>query len=152
MLNIGVISLGIGKSHADGIVRSSKARLAALCDSGEEKLKMPAPGEALVSTGVCEALGISVGDTVMVRGTDMRELTVTVSGIYDNHVNNYVILRPETVGEQWGELPDYQMAFVTVKPGADIHTTGATISECAKMLMAAGAKEVYGVAVAATRQ
>lgn len=95
---------------------------------GEEKLKMPAPGEALVSTGVCEALGISVGDTVMVRGTDMRELTVTVSGIYDNHVNNYVILRPETVGEQWGELPDYQMAFVTVKPGADIHTTGATIS------------------------
>lgn len=34
----------------------------------------------------------------------------------------------------------------------DIITTGATISECAKMLMAAGAKEVYGVAVAATRQ
>ena len=34
----------------------------------------------------------------------------------------------------------------------DIITTGATISECAKMLMAAGAKEVYGVAIAATRQ
>lgn len=34
----------------------------------------------------------------------------------------------------------------------DIITTGATISECAKMLMAAGAKEVYGVTVAVTRQ
>ena len=34
----------------------------------------------------------------------------------------------------------------------DIITTGATISECAKTLMAAGAKEVYGVAVATTRQ
>lgn len=34
----------------------------------------------------------------------------------------------------------------------DIITTGATISECAKMLMAAGAKEVYGVAVAVTRE
>lgn len=34
----------------------------------------------------------------------------------------------------------------------DIITTGATISECAKMLMAAGAKEVYGAAIAATRQ
>ena len=33
----------------------------------------------------------------------------------------------------------------------DIITTGATISECAKTLMAAGAKEVYGVAVAAAR-
>ena len=34
----------------------------------------------------------------------------------------------------------------------DIITTGATISECAKTLMAAGAKEVYGVAIATTRQ
>ena len=34
----------------------------------------------------------------------------------------------------------------------DIITTGATISECAKTLLAAGAKEVYGVAVATTRQ
>ena len=34
----------------------------------------------------------------------------------------------------------------------DIITTGATISECAKTLLAAGAKEVYGVAVAAARQ
>jgi ComF family protein len=34
----------------------------------------------------------------------------------------------------------------------DIITTGATISECAKTLMAAGAKEVYGAAVAAARQ
>ena len=33
----------------------------------------------------------------------------------------------------------------------DIITTGATISECAKTLTAAGAKEVYGVAVAAAR-
>lgn len=34
----------------------------------------------------------------------------------------------------------------------DIITTGATISECAKTLMTAGAKEVYGVAIAATRE
>lgn len=33
----------------------------------------------------------------------------------------------------------------------DIITTGATISECGKTLMAAGAKEVYGVAVAAAQ-
>ena len=33
----------------------------------------------------------------------------------------------------------------------DIITTGATISECAKTLLAAGAKEIYGVAVAAAR-
>ena len=96
--------------------------------SGDKQLKMPASGEALVSTGVCEALGVAVGDTVTVRDTQMRELELTVSGIYDNHVNNYVVVRPETVQAQWGELPEYQMAFVTVKNGADIHATGAAIS------------------------
>lgn len=34
----------------------------------------------------------------------------------------------------------------------DIITTGATISECAKILKIAGAKEVHGAAIAATRQ
>ena len=34
----------------------------------------------------------------------------------------------------------------------DIITTGSTISECAKVLLTAGAKEVYGAAVAAARQ
>lgn len=34
----------------------------------------------------------------------------------------------------------------------DIITTGATISECAKMLMQAGAKEVSGAAIAAPKQ
>ena len=34
----------------------------------------------------------------------------------------------------------------------DIITTGSTLSECAKVLLTAGAKEVYGAAVAAARQ
>ena len=34
----------------------------------------------------------------------------------------------------------------------DIITTGASVSECAKVLLTAGAKEVYGAAMAAARQ
>lgn len=34
----------------------------------------------------------------------------------------------------------------------DIITTGSTLSECAKVLLTAGAKEVYGAAIAAARQ
>lgn len=34
----------------------------------------------------------------------------------------------------------------------DIITTGSTISECAKVLLTAGAKEVYGAAIAAAKQ
>lgn len=95
---------------------------------GEESLEMPGIGEALVSAGVCEALNIRVGDTFTVRGSDMRELTLQVSGIYDNHVNNYVVVRPETVQQQWDDLPEYQMAYVRVDGDADVHTVGARIS------------------------
>lgn len=33
----------------------------------------------------------------------------------------------------------------------DVHTTGATMDECARVLLAAGAKEVHGAAIAAVR-
>ena len=95
---------------------------------GEQSLGMPGEGEALVSAGVCEALDIGVGDTISVRSSDMRELTLTVSGIYDNHVNNYVVVRPETVAGQWDESPEYQMAYVRTAKDADVHTVGTQIS------------------------
>ena len=94
----------------------------------EQSLKMPGEGEALVSAGVSEALNIRVGDTITVRGNDMREMTLLVGGIYDNHVNNYVVVRPETVAQQWGDLPEYQMAYVRVAKNADVHTVGTQVS------------------------
>ncbi len=95
----------------------------------DETLSLPGAGEALVSVGVAEVLGISVGDTIQVRNSDLESLTLTVAGIYENHVYNYVVVSPETVEEQWGRIPQVQMAFLMVYDDVDVHEAGAAISK-----------------------
>jgi len=90
-------------------------------------LGMPGAGEAFLSAGVAEILGIKVGDTVYLRDPDLRELTVTVAGIYHNCVYNYAIVTPETLKTQWGSAPGCQMAFVGVPESSDIHEVAAAL-------------------------
>lgn len=94
----------------------------------ETRLDLPGKDEMLLSAGTAEALGILVGDEVVLRDADMRTLTLKVSGIYDNHVHNYAIVSPVTIEEQWGQRPELQMAFVKVQEDADAHTLSAGIA------------------------
>ena len=96
---------------------------------GNEKLSMPGKNQVLISSGVAENLGIRNGDSLVLRNSDLEELNLTVSGIYDNHVYNYAIVSPDTIAEQWGTEPEYQMAFVCVKDDADVYALGATVSD-----------------------
>lgn len=95
----------------------------------EEELDMPDTGECFLSVGVTELLGISLGDTVTIRNSDLQSMELTVTGIYENHVNNYVVVTPETLAEQWGEVPLDQMAFVIADEGVDIQQGNVDISE-----------------------
>jgi len=94
----------------------------------EEALTLPQKGEAFLSVGASELLGIRVGDTVTVRNSDLETLTLTIAGIFDNHVNNYIYVTPETIIDQWGEMPLSQMAYVTLPEGASSDEAGVIIS------------------------
>ena len=96
---------------------------------GETPLSLPGKNQVLLSSGVAENLGIRQGDEVILRNSDLEELRLTVSAIYDNHVYNYAIISPETITEQWGREPEYQMAFICMKDGADVHALSAAISD-----------------------
>ena len=96
--------------------------------SGEAPLEMPEKNELLLSVGVAEAMGVKAGDRVVLRDSDMQELELSVSAIYDNNVYNYAIVRPETIEAQWGTLPEEQMAFVKAREGQDVHEAGALIA------------------------
>ncbi len=97
--------------------------------SGEEALPMPRVNEVLLSVGVAEAMGIETGDSIIMRNADMDKLSLTVSGIYDNHVENYAIILPETIEAQWGSLPDIQMAFLKLHEDQDPHLVTADLSD-----------------------
>lgn len=92
------------------------------------EIPMPGVGEVVLSAGVAENLGIKTGDVVTLRNADLRSLTLTVSGIYDNHVYNYAIVTPGTVQAQWGAAPEQQMAFLKAAPEQDIHLLGADVT------------------------
>lgn len=97
--------------------------------SGDSPLVLPGKGEVMLSVGVAEAMDVSVGDTVVLRNPDMDTLSVTVSAIFDNNVYNYAIVTPETLEDQWGEVPESQMAYVMVSEEQDVHVAGAKIAE-----------------------
>ena len=96
--------------------------------SGKTPVSMPGPGEALLTVGMAEKLGVQAGDTVTVRDPDLNSLTLTISAIYDNNVYNYIIVGPETIEAQWGEYPEMQMAYVTVKDTQDVHYASTKIT------------------------
>ncbi len=110
---------------------SAEDDLASFIDmhSGGENVALPGLNEVVLSVGVCEALNIQVGDTIRMRNSDLKQMDLTVSGIYDNHVYNYSIVSPQTIKAQWGAEPEQQMAFVTLPEGTDFHLTAADLSD-----------------------
>ena len=112
---------------------------------GEEAISMPRVNEVLMSVGVCEAMGIHVGDQITLRNSDLQVLQVTVSGIYDNHVQNNAIVLPQTIEAQWGQAPDLQMALVKVAEGKDLYALSATITDMSSVMNVTISEEFAGM-------
>ena len=99
-------------------------------DTHRDGQTVPMPGldEVVLSVGVAEVMGISVGDQVQMMNSDLQALNLTVSGLYENYVYNYSIVSPATIEKQWGKAPDLQMAFVKAAPEADVYKISAEIT------------------------
>ena len=95
---------------------------------GERSIPMPGENEVVLSIGVARNMDIAVGDQVLLRNSDMEELELTVSGIYDNHVYNYAIVSGSTLRSQWDRSPEEQSALVLANPEQDLHELGAAIA------------------------
>ena len=94
-----------------------------------ELLPMPDIGEVYITIGIAERMGIRVGDTVSIRDTDMQKLTLTVSGVFINNVQNFAVITPETLVDQWGAARECQMAYVQIPEGADGNAIAAKMAK-----------------------
>ena len=108
---------------------------------GEESLSMPAINEVLLSAGVAENLGIHTGDQIVMRNADMERLELTVAGVYDNHVDNYAVIIPETIEAQWGRTPEAQVAMVQVSEDQDVYEASTVITELSDVMSVAISEE-----------
>jgi len=92
-------------------------------------LPAPGAGEVYLTVGIAERMGIKLHDTVKIRDSNMKELTLKVSGIFINNVQNFAIVAPETVASQWDRVPSSQMAYAKIRDYADGHEIAARMSK-----------------------
>lgn len=93
----------------------------------KEPIAFPQKGETVISAKVADELGIKTGDTVTLQDSDMKTLKVTVSGVCENFVYNYVYLSADTYVKQMKAEPEYKTAFVSVSEGTDAHLLGTAL-------------------------
>ena len=87
-----------------------------------EPVDYPGRGEAAINYNLARQLGgIEVGDEIKLTTSEKKELTVTVSALFDNYVDSFVFISPETCEEQLGEVPEYKSALVNAPDGADVN-------------------------------
>ena len=94
---------------------------------GEERLAWPGPGETVINHRLAVDCGLRVGDTVTLRDTELREVTLTVSGIFDNYINDYAYIRADTFRDQWGAVPEIKTAYLRMAEDTDQHAAAASI-------------------------
>ncbi len=95
--------------------------------SGAEPVAYPGDGECVINSGLAEAMGLGTGDSLTLRDSDNRSVSLTVSGVFDNYVYNYVYLSADTYAEAFGG-GQVKQALVCAKPDADLHETSAALA------------------------
>lgn len=94
-----------------------------------KKLAYPKSDEAIISNSIAERYHVSVGDEINLRDEEMRELHLKVTGIFENHVYNYIFIAPETLEKQLSQKVIYNAAYINFEEDTDIYKASAEISK-----------------------
>ncbi|MBR0093403.1 MAG: FtsX-like permease family protein, partial [Lachnospiraceae bacterium] len=112
----------------------------ALAANGEP-LPYPGTGEVMINTGMAADLNLKKGDSLTLTVEDQRH-SLTVSGVFDNYINNYAFVSEESYTGMTGHAPETKVAWIrTEEDAADLTpmllneekvlnvTTAATLKE-----------------------
>ena len=95
----------------------------------EKPVAYPGKGEVLLNEKLADQLGVSIGDSLTLRDSDRREVTVRVSGIFENYVYNYAVLTPATCADAWGKSPAPNSVLLTLADGSDPHAISSKLMQ-----------------------
>lgn len=109
-----------------------------------ESISYPQEGEAVITAKTAENMGIQIGDEVVLRDNDMNQMKVTISGICENFVYNYIYINNETYRSQLGKEPEYKSAFAIVKESIDVHEASAKASDYNNVLSVSVTEDMRG--------
>lgn len=87
---------------------------------------LPENGEILLDRGLADRLGVTTGDEVTVRDSDMHEAVLTVSGVYDNYISNNAYISRETLADDFDKT-DVNSAYINFQGDGDAHEMAAQL-------------------------
>lgn len=93
---------------------------------GKEPVAWPKAGEAVIDYRFAKENGLAIGDELELQD-DERILRVTISGIFDNYIYDYIYICADTCREQWGSAPECNTAYVNFKEGEEGRKAGAIL-------------------------
>lgn len=92
--------------------------------------KYPGKNEVILNSNLARQLGgVEIGNQVRITTAEKKELTVTVSGMFDNYVDSFIFISPETYTEQVGTAPVYKSALVNAPADADVYECAEAIAD-----------------------
>lgn len=97
-------------------------------ESGET-VSPPQEGEAVVSHSISERYNVKKGDEIVLRNEEMKELHLKVTGVFENHVYNYVFTTFGTLEKQLGTPQELNSAYIDFPSDADVHEAAKEISK-----------------------
>lgn len=74
-------------------------------------ISWPQTGKAVINSNMAENMNLSVGDTLTIYDSDMRQMELEIEALCDNYVNSYLYISQDTYEEQWGDM-ETNAAFV----------------------------------------
>ena len=86
----------------------------------------PPDGSVVISEKIARLAGVSAGDSITLKLGDSEECTLTVSGVFENYVYNYVLMTSKTYETVFGKECSYQDALA-VSASEDIHSVSAQL-------------------------
>lgn len=88
--------------------------------SGDDPVAYPPEGGAVLCRGIAEKLSAKPGDTLMLTDDSLRQIAVTVTGICDNYIGNYVVIPEKDMARLHGDAP-LNTAYVRFAKDTDVN-------------------------------
>lgn len=95
-------------------------------DTGEA-LDYPKDGECVLSDQLAEQFDLQVGDTVELRDENNHSMELTLSGITENYLYNFVYMTTQTYEQYLGEKAEIKSIYLNLEEGADPHQATADL-------------------------
>ncbi len=106
---------------------SNVTNLVGLYHDGEQ-VPYPSDGTAILSNKAASLANISIGDTLTVKISETETRDITISGIFDNHIYNFIYMTDDTYAEIFNTRPVYKMAFASCV-GDDYYGSAKLVKE-----------------------